>query len=121
MHSLFIPSLLAAIVASPLHAQIAGRNDYGPSPASTPFLPDSRLSGAGIGREVAHLRGRIEQAREAGTISRREARRLDREARLIGSVARRYARDGLSSSERSELASRSRVVEEAIGSAQVRR
>jgi hypothetical protein len=121
MRSRFILPLLVAVVAIPLHAQIAGRHDYGPSPVSTPFLPDSRLPGAGIGREVAQLRGRIEQAREAGTISRRDARRLDREARLIAGVARRYARDGLSQPERREIESRSRVVDSAIGAAQVRR
>jgi hypothetical protein len=113
--------LLAAFLAAPLQAQIASRHDYGPAPVSAPFLPDSRLPGAGIGGELAHLRGRIERAREAGTISRREARRLGREARLIGSIARRYARDGLSSAEQSELASRARIVESRIGGARVRR
>ena len=121
MRSLVTLPLLSAVLATPLQAQIVGRRDYGPAPVATPFLPDSRLAGAGIGREVAHLRGRIEQAREAGTISGREARRLDREARLIGSIARRYARDGLSSAEQSELASRTRIVESRIGSARLRR
>lgn len=105
--------LLAA--ASPSSAQIAGTHRYDPAPAASPFLPDSRLAGPGIGREVAHMRRRIDRARDAGLISRREARRLDREARLIRSMAYRFARDGLSASERRELESRSRALDGAIG------
>ncbi len=114
-------SPLLLLLAIPAQAQIAGHRDYGPSPIAGHFLPDSRLPGAGMGREVARLRDRIERARETGLISRREARRLDREVRLIGGIARRYARDGVSPSERRELESRSRIVESAIGGAQLRR
>ena len=113
--------LLLALSPLPVNAQIVGHRDYGPAPVSTPFLPDSSLPGAGIGREVAHLRGRIDRARDAGLISGREARRLDREVRLIASVARRYARDGLSPSERRELASRTRIVDGAISGASLGR
>ncbi len=113
--------LLALSSAAALEAQIVGSRDYGPMPVASPFLPDSHPPGAGIGREVAHLRGRIERARDAGLVSRREARRLDREARLIRSIARRYARDGMSSTERRELDSRTRILDGAIGGAQLRR
>ena len=41
--------------------------DYGPAPVATPLPVRQPASpGAGIGREVAHLRGRIERARDAG-------------------------------------------------------
>lgn len=108
-------------LALPAQTQIVGHRDYGPAMVTSPFLPDSRLPGASIGRQVAHQRGRIRDAREAGLISRREARRLDREARLIGAVARRYARDGLTAAERRELDGRGRALDSAIGTAQLRR
>ncbi len=113
--------LLLLSLAMPLQAQIVGARDYGPSAAGSPFLPDSRLPGAGIGREVAHQRERIHRARDAGLISRSEARRLDREAGLIGGIARRNARDGLSPFERRELESRSRILDGAIDAALLRR
>lgn len=121
MHKLIAPALLASCLTAPLQAQIAGPRDYGPSFTASPFLPDSRLAGAGFGRQLAHQRNRIQDAREAGLISRREARRLDREVRLIASATRRYARDGLSQSEQRELENRSRVVDGALGTARVRR
>ncbi|MGQ0659587.1 hypothetical protein [Sphingosinicella sp.] len=113
--------LLLSLFALPVQAQIVGHRDYGPTPAASPFLPDSRLPGAGIGREAAHLRNRIDRARDAGLISRREARRLDREARLIGAIARRYARNGLSGPERRELENRTRILDGAISAAPLRR
>lgn len=109
---LFLALLAAA--AAPAHAQIAGKRDYGPVPASSPFLPDSRLPGPGIGREVRDLESRIESARDRGALSRGEARRLEREARAIGRLARLYGRDGLSPSERSELESRSNYLRDAV-------
>ena len=119
MRLLVIPLFCAA--TAPLHAQIVGQRDYGPAPVSSPFLPDSSLAGASIGRQLLHQRERIQDARAAGLISRQEARRLDREARLISAIAYRYARDGLSAPERRELENRSRALDGAIGAAQVRR
>ncbi|HYI40398.1 MAG TPA: hypothetical protein VE053_08780 [Allosphingosinicella sp.] len=101
--------------AAPASAQIAGKRDYGPVPESGPFLPDSRLPGPGIAREVGDLKGRIESARERGALSRGEARRLEREARAIGRMARRYGRDGLSPSERAELETRANYLRDSLG------
>lgn len=95
-----------ALGAAPASAQIAGRPDYGPVAASSPFLPDSSLRGPSPRAEIRQVRERIAQAREDGTISRREARALEREARLIGVLNARYSRDGLSEPERAELATR---------------
>lgn len=89
--------------AAPAAAQIVGRTDYGPVAAASPFLPDGRLPGPAPRAEVRDLRERIGAARDAGALSPREARALDREARLIGRLAGRYGRDGLSGPERSEL------------------
>jgi hypothetical protein len=108
------PLALLALAATPAAAQIAGKHEYGPVPVSSPFLPDSRLPGPGLGREISDLQGRIDDARESGALSRREARGLEREARAIGRLADRYGRDGLSPSERAELENRTNYLRDAI-------
>jgi hypothetical protein len=113
--SLFSAFAFALILSAPAGAQIAGKRDYGPVPTSSPFLADSRLPGPGIGREVRDLEGRIERARDRGDLSRGEARRLEREARSIGRLARLYGRDGLSSSERAELENRAAYLRDSVG------
>jgi hypothetical protein len=108
--------LLAAITcAAPAQAQIVGRPDYGAVGRADPFLGSGFAPGPGIGGEVRHIRERIGQARAAGLITRGEARRLDREARLIARLGHRYGRDGLSGSERGELERRAAVLRGRIG------
>jgi hypothetical protein len=58
---------------------------------------------------------RIDRARESGRLSGREARRLEREARAIGRLERRYGRDGLSPSERAELEARAAYLRDSVG------
>ncbi len=101
-----IASAAAGLGAAPAAAQIVGRPDFGPVARANPFLPDSRPPGPSAAAEARDLRERIGAAREAGQLSRREARALDREARLIGRLSARYGRDGLSGSERAELETR---------------
>jgi len=105
MHRLAVIPLLALTVAlaAPSDAQIVGRHDYGPAGTSDPFLGNGALPGPSIGQELYYLRGRIERARDAGLITRREARQLRREANRIAVRANVYASDGLSASERREL------------------
>ena len=117
--SLFSASALALILSGHAGAQIVGKRDYGPVPASSPFLPDSRLPGPGIGREVRDLEGRIESARDRGDLTRGEARRLEREANAIGRLARVYGRDGLSPSERAELENRAAYLRDSVGLARL--
>ena len=93
-------------LAAPAGAQIAERHRYEPISLPNPFIGDSRLPGPGLGRDLRDIEGRIDRARDSGAITRREARQLRREARLIASLAGRYAQDGLSGSERSELTNR---------------
>lgn len=107
-------ALVLAALAVPAAAQIVGKRDYGPVPVSSPFLADSRLPGPGIGREVRDLKGRIDRARDSGLLSRGEARRLEREARAIGRLARVYGRDGLSPSERAELENRANYLRDSV-------
>jgi hypothetical protein len=111
------PSLLclaAFVLAAPAGAQIAGKHDYGPVPTASPFLPDSRLPSPPVGKELRDLERRIDNARDGGRLSPREARQLDREARALGHLARRYGRDGLSPSERAELEARTRYLRDSV-------
>lgn len=95
-------------------APIAPRHDYEDVGRANPFIGDSRLGEPGFGRQIGDLRGGIERARDNGRLSRAEARRLDREARLIGRLAARYGRDGLSPSESAELTSRTQILRDAV-------
>ena len=111
---LCLSCLAAVAMAVPASAQIAGRHDYGPVPAANPFLPDSRLPGPPLGKEIRDIEGRIDRGRESGRLSPREARRLDREARVLGRLARRYGRDGLSPSERAEIEARAAYLRDSV-------
>jgi hypothetical protein len=113
----FLPFALSLVVlaAAPAAAQIAGKRDYGPVASSSPFLEDSRLPGPGVGKELRDIDRRIDRARESGGLSGREARRLEREARAIGRLARRYGKDGLSPSERAELEARAAYLRDSVG------
>jgi hypothetical protein len=99
-------ALLATFTINPAAAQIVGPRPPSDYRAPNPFIGDSSLPGPGTGRDVGDIRNRIDRARESGSISKREARQLDREARLIRRLERRYASDGLSASEKRELETR---------------
>jgi hypothetical protein len=113
--------LLSATLVAPVHAQIAPRPDYGRVFAPDRFAGNGRLPGPSIGRELGDIRDRIDDARESGSISAREARGFRREARVIGSLAGRYARNGLSDAERRELAARALYLREAVSRAPFRK
>lgn len=100
--------------AAPAGAQIVQPRDYGAVAPRNPFLPDGRLPGPSAGAEVRDLKDRIAAARASGDLSPREARQLEREARLIGRLAVRYGRDGLSASERREIGTRAAAVRAAV-------
>ncbi len=107
--------LACLLLAAPADAGIVGRHDYGPAPRSNPFIGDSSLPPRGAGREARKIEERVRRARDEGLISRREARRLSREARAIEHMAARYGADGLSPSERSELELRRQALSAAVG------
>jgi hypothetical protein len=114
MRSWIIGLVLATGAAAPAGAQIVQPRSYGPVAPANPFLPDARPAGPSPGAEVRHLKERIAAARESGDLTAREARRLEREARLIGRLAARYGRDGLSEAERGEIGTRSAAVRAAV-------
>jgi hypothetical protein len=102
----FASLILLSCLAVPAHAQIAGRHDSGPMPRPNLFIDDGRMPSPGPGRDLRDARRQIDHARERGSISRREAKALRREARLIGQLTERYGRDGLSAAEQQELGTR---------------
>jgi hypothetical protein len=112
-------SLCAAafLIDSPAAAQFVGRPVYEPVLPAGSFLGDSSLPGPAIGRELRDVRRGIERRRETGELTRREARELRREARLIDRSAERFRRGGLSASERRELEIRARVLRENLARA----
>jgi hypothetical protein len=116
MRLLLIVLAAAALApAAPASAQIVGRPVYEPVGIADPFLPDSSSPPPPIGRELRQIRQRINHARDAGLISRREARQMRREARAIGLLGHRYSHGGLSDSERRELQTRTEVLRESVG------
>lgn len=98
--------LFAAALASPAAAQIVPRHPSGDAFRPNPLTIDRRASSPGISRDMRDVRGHINDARDAGTISRAEARQLRREAWAIDSMATLFGRDGLSASEQRELETR---------------
>ena len=92
--------LAAAVIATPAAAQIrdpAGSNAGWPAPR--PVLP-------GVARDLHQVDGSIRDARDADKLSRKEARELRRETRRIAALEERYARDGLTETERAGLQAR---------------
>jgi len=78
-----------------------------PSPGTTrlPGLIRIRAAEADpfVERELREARRDVERRRDNGGLTRREARRLRREARLVARLAYRYGSDGLTDGERREL------------------
>ena len=73
-------------------------------------------NGVSIARELNHIDDRIDDARSARTLSRRDARGFRRQNGLIGDLAERYARDGLSANEVREIEFRTGVLNEQVSS-----
>ena len=76
--------LLALGISAPSSAQIAGRHDYGDVRTPERLGHDGRVPGPSPAREARALRGDIRDLRDSGVLTRREARRMSREARAIG-------------------------------------
>jgi hypothetical protein len=101
-----------ALAAAPSAAQFAPTRINTIDPAR-PFGLDGP-SNPSPGRDLRDVRQRIDQGRDAGQLSRREARQLRRQADVIGAAGGRFAQDGLSASERRELAIRTQVLRDQV-------
>lgn len=99
-------SLSLVLIPAAASAQV-----YGP-PAPTSHLPGISMSASQstVGRETRKIRHDVHEAREDGTLTKREARSLRREANQIDTLSDRYGADGLSDSEARELDTRARVL-----------
>lgn len=115
--------VLAAVAAAPASAQIAGsmrglsgsngssfRGSILRPPAADPTMRQ-RVS---IAREVDDMRDDIRSGREAGQLSRSDARALGREGHSIYRASLRYARGGYSYAELSMLRNRTEALRSAI-------
>ena len=90
---------------------------YGPPAPSTPAtpvihaLPDDGISyGININGTVRQVLSDIDRGRDSGQLSRRQAKQLRADLDEIGRLEQRYAQDGLSDAERTELRNRAEVV-----------
>jgi hypothetical protein len=68
----------------------------------------------GITREIRSIGREVDEGRAAGQLSRRDERRLERGERLLHRLHHRYARDGLSDSERRELETRAQLLRQEV-------
>jgi hypothetical protein len=103
--SLAAACLAAAMLAAPAGAQIAGSGSSGPL---------GGIAGPSIGSQLADIERRAARARKEGNLSRREERRIDREAERIADRGRIYAHGGLSDSELRELEARTNYLRDAV-------
>jgi hypothetical protein len=113
--------LAAFAPAAPASAQFVQPHTYGSVVVSNPFIGDSRQHvgdsrqhGPGVGRELHAIRERIHEEREAGILSRHEARRLRREANAIAELADRYDGQGMPQSAQDELEARTHYLSDAV-------
>ena len=105
MRVLTITAIAAVFLVSvPAAAQIAGPPPISSGPGT------SWPRGPSVSRQVEKIRDGVRNGREAGQLSRREARALRREGRRIAAMERFYAADGLSDSEARALAMRTEML-----------
>jgi len=121
MRGLAVGMVVVALSAVPASAQIAGsmrglsgspsiRGDILREVPADPGLAQS----IAIGRDVRDLRGAIRDGRDAGQLSRGEARALRREGYRIEAASARYGRDGYSAAEVAMLRSRTEALRSAV-------
>lgn len=107
--------LLLLVAAAPAGAQIAG-TIHGDGWRPPSVAAGSGTPRVGTGAEVADIRGRIDDGRDTGQLTRREARQLRREARQLTTLADRYGQHGLSDAEARELDIRALVLRDQVNS-----
>lgn len=95
------------------HAQFAPSPRVPTERTSNPF-GDPVPARPSIRRETQDIRARVDDGRESRQLSRREARRLKRQAVGIDLRAGVYGNDGLSEAEQRELAVRAQVLRDTV-------
>ena len=105
--------------ALPAYAQFAPTNRPSGERWSGPRAADGRLPAPSVWRQVGEIDQRIDDGREARTLTRRDAWRLRREGGQIGTLAERYAADGLSDAEQRELDTRTAVLRAGVNNARI--
>ena len=111
MRNLPIAAFIAVGLAVPAMAQIT---ISGVGCGSSPGVERPRPMDRGFEREVDRVQDRIENARDAGQLTRAEARGYRREARAIDNLRDRYSRDGLSDAESRDLQARILALESLV-------
>ena len=111
---LALPS--AALAITPQRAsddvRYGGIAERHPGTTRLPGSVDIHI-GAGdpvVAQDLRETRRTIERRRDNGELSRREARQLRREVRVVERLTYRYGQDGLRADERRELALRASVL-----------
>lgn len=103
-----LTGLAIAAVPEAASAQIVPRS---PPPPSSPRII-IKPAEVPAPTELKDLSDAIEDGQDVGTLDRRTARQVRREARLLESTAERYVRDGMSQDESRELQTRAIIARE---------
>jgi hypothetical protein len=106
--------LLATLIAAPAAAQFAPTPRVPRPSAPPPFIGSVGPAAPSSWRDTAETRERIRDGRDAGQLSRREARRLRHRSGAVDHVADFYAQDGVSASEARELQVRNQVLRDQV-------
>jgi len=110
--------LAAALLAHPIAAP-AQFTQAGP-PADIVAMPGQPDVSPNMSNDRRDIRRSIREGRRSGDISRVEARSFRRDDAAIGSLADRFASDGLSLSEQAELQSRTQALRGMVNARRVR-
>lgn len=115
-------SIVLAILLGPAAAQAQFVPRTPPPGERMPGIVDRGASTgtSTMAHDLRETRKRISNGRDTGQLSKREARALRREAGQISALAERYARDGLSDSERRELDMRAQVLRDLTAAKRLR-
>lgn len=92
-------AMLTLSITLPAAAQIRDSGMGRGWPVAKPALP-------GVTRDLHQADQSIRDARDTGQLSRKDARALKREARMIAALEERQSRDGLTGSEQAALQQR---------------
>ncbi|WP_293976099.1 hypothetical protein [Sphingomonas sp.] len=100
--------MLGLLMAAPVSAQIAG--SYHTRPSQLPFRPDY---------ELGQIRQSIDDGRDNGQLSRRQAKRLRRDAGAVAAAEAR-AGDRISDAEREQFEARREYLRGQVAAGKIR-